>query len=101
MVKLIALYKNPPEPETFDKHYDDVHIPLVRKYPGLRKVEVTRITGAPIGETKFHVMAEMYFDTREALDAALVSPEGKVVARDLMSFAAPLVTVFIGEVRPE
>lgn len=98
MVKLIALYKKPAEPEEFDKHYDEVHIPLVRKYPGLRKIEVTRVTGAPIGEAKFHVMAEMYFDSREALDSALVSQEGKAIARDLLSFAAPLVTVFIGEV---
>jgi uncharacterized protein (TIGR02118 family) len=98
MVKLIALYKRPPEPEEFDKHYDAVHIPLVRKYPGLRKLEVTRITGAPIGETKFHVMSEMYFDSREAMDAALSSQEGKAVARDLLSFAAPLIIVFIGEV---
>ncbi|RPH34444.1 EthD family reductase [bacterium] len=98
MVKLVALYKKPAETEEFDKHYDTVHIPLVRKYPGLRKLEVTRITGAPIGETKFHVMAEMYFDSKGALDAALTSQEGKAIARDLLSFAAPLVTVFIGEV---
>lgn len=98
MVKLVALYKKPADTEEFDKHYDAVHIPLVRKYPGLRKIEVTRVTGAPIGEAKFHVMAEMYFDSREALDSALISQEGKAVARDLLSFAAPLVTVFIGEV---
>jgi uncharacterized protein (TIGR02118 family) len=43
-------------------------------------------------------MAEMYFDSREEMDKALVSQEGKAIARDLLSFAAPLVTVFIGEV---
>ncbi len=99
MVKLIALYKKPADPEEFDKHYDAVHIPLVKKYPGLRKIEVTRVTGAPIGDTKFYAMAEMYFDSREALDSALTSQEGKAVARDIMSFAAPLLTVFIGEVQ--
>jgi uncharacterized protein (TIGR02118 family) len=98
MVKLVALYKKPTEVEDFDKHFDEVHLPLIRKFPGLRRLEVTRITGAPIGETKFHAMAEMYFDTHEAVDAALASQEGKAVARDLLSFAAPLVTVFIGEV---
>jgi uncharacterized protein (TIGR02118 family) len=98
MVKLVALYKKPAEVEDFDKHFNEVHLPLIRKFPGLRRLEVTRITGAPIGETKFHAMAEMYFDTREAVDAALASQEGKAVARDLLSFAAPLVTVFIGEV---
>jgi uncharacterized protein (TIGR02118 family) len=98
MVKLVALYKKPAELEDFDNHYGAVHLPLVRKYPGLRKLEVTRITGAPIGEAKFYMMAEMYFDSRDALDAALASQEGKAVARDILSFAAPLITVFIGEV---
>lgn len=96
MTKLIALYKKPANTEEFDKHYDTVHTPLVRRYPGLRKLEVTRITGAPIGEPKFYLMAEMYFDSTEEMGKALVSPEGKAVARDLMSFAADIVTVFHG-----
>jgi uncharacterized protein (TIGR02118 family) len=97
MIKLIALYRNPSDPAAFDKHYFDVHIPLVRKFPGLRKIEVTRVTGAPIGEAKFHLMAEMYFDSRDAMDAALASSEGKAVTRDIMSFAADVITVFHGE----
>ena len=97
MTKLIALYRKPQNSTEFDKHYIDFHTPLVRKYPGLRKLEITRITGAPIGETKFHLMAEMYFDSKDAMDKALSSPEGKAVARDLMSFAADVVTVFYGE----
>lgn len=98
MIKLVALYRTPDDRAEFDKHYDDVHTPLVRKYPGLRRLEVTRITGAPIGGTKFCRMAEMYFDSKDAMDAALSSPEGKAVARDLMSFAADIVTVFHGEI---
>ncbi len=97
MTKLIALYRNPSDATAFDKHYFEVHIPLVRKFPGLRKVEVTRVTGAPIGEAKFHLMAEMYFDSRDAMDAALGSAEGKAVTRDIMSFAADVITVFHGE----
>ncbi|HUL43513.1 MAG TPA: EthD family reductase [Bacteroidota bacterium] len=99
MVKIIALYRNPSDAETFDKHYFDIHIPLVKKVPGLRKVEVTRITGAPIGESKFHLMAEMYFDSVDAMNAGNASPEGKAVARDVMSFAADVLTLFYGEVQ--
>ena len=43
----------------------------------------------------------MYFDSREAMDEALSSPEGKAVSKDLMSFAAPLVTVFFGDTQEE
>jgi uncharacterized protein (TIGR02118 family) len=97
MIKLIALYRNPSDTTEFDKHYFEVHIPLIRKFPGLRRLEVTRVTGAPIGEAKFHLMAEMYFDTKDAMDAALASAEGKAVTRDIMSFAADVITVFHGE----
>ncbi len=99
MTKLIALYRKPEDTVEFDNHYENVHTPLVKKYPGLRKIEITRITGAPIGETKFYLMAEMYFDNKDAMDAALASPEGKTVTRDLMSFAADIITVFHGEVK--
>lgn len=97
MTKLIALYRKPSNVEEFDKHYNDVHTPLVRQYPGLRKLDITRITGAPIGETKFHLMCVMYFDSKNDMDVALASKEGRAVAKDLMSFAADVVTVFIGE----
>ena len=98
MVKIIALYRKPADVELFDKHYYDIHIPLVKKTPGLRKVELTKITGAPIGESKYHVMAEMHYDSIGAMNTGNASPEGKAAARDLMSFAADLVMVFFGEV---
>ncbi|MER3525296.1 MAG: EthD family reductase [Ignavibacteria bacterium] len=97
MTKLVALYRKPADTTEFDKHYFEVHTPLVQQYPGLRKLEITKVTGAPIGEAKYYLMCVMSFDNKDALDAALVSKEGKAVARDLMSFAADLVTVFIGE----
>ena len=98
MIKLIALYKMPDDKAAFDKHYDEVHTPLVKKMPGLRKLEVARITGAPIGEPKHHLICDMYFDDQDAANAALASPEGKATARDLMSFASTLVTLFFAEV---
>ena len=98
MTKMTALYRKPADVTLFDKHYFDVHIPSIKRMPGLRKLEITKITGAPIGESKFHLMAEMYFDSVEAMNAANASPEGRASAKDLMSFAAEVVTLFYGEV---
>ncbi len=98
MVKLIALYRKPEDSGAFDEHYFNVHTPLVNKLPGLKHLEVCKITGAPIGETKYHLVTEMYFDTKEALDSAMASPEGRSSAKDLMSFASNLVTLFYAEV---
>ena len=98
MVKLIALYKRPENTTAFDEHYFKTHIPLVQKVPGLRKVEVTRVSGAPFGESPYHLMAEMYFDSEDAMNAANASTEGKAMTRDFMSFAAKYATLIIGEV---
>jgi uncharacterized protein (TIGR02118 family) len=38
-----VLYDRPDDPEAFDRHYRDVHIPLARKIPGLRRYTVSRI----------------------------------------------------------
>jgi uncharacterized protein (TIGR02118 family) len=51
MVKLVAMFTRPDDPEAFDRAYFDVHLPLNAKTPGLRRTEVTRVTGAPRGET--------------------------------------------------
>lgn len=98
MVKLIALYKKPADTAAFDNHYREVHTPLAKKMPGLRKLEVMRITGAPGGEAKFYLVAEMYFDNMDALKAALASPEGKAAGKDVMSFAGDLVHMMFAEV---
>ncbi len=98
MVKLIALYKKPADPEVFLKHYNDVHLPLIRKIPGLRNLEVLHVTGAPFGESDFWLMAEMTYDSVDAMNAANGSPEGRAAAKDLMGFARDVVTMFFGEV---
>lgn len=98
MTKLVALYRTPPDPTEFDHHFTDVHLPLVQAFPGLRKMEVTKVTGAPIGAAKFYRMVEMLFDDKDAMDEALASSQGKAVVRDIMLFAADLITVFHGEV---
>lgn len=98
MKKLVALYRTPKDPGEFDKHFSEVHTPLVKMYPGLLKLEVTRITEVPLEGTKYYLMAEMYFDSKESMDKALASKEGKAVSRDLMNFAAADVTIFSGDV---
>ena len=97
MIKLFALYRKPADAGAFDRHFDEIHTPLVRKYPGLRNLEITRITGAPIGEAAYHLLAVMSWDDRASMESALASPEGKAVVRDLLSFAADIVTIFFGE----
>ena len=98
MIKLIALYKVPANIAEFDEQYFNSHMPLAMKMPGLRKVEVSRVTGSPMGQAEYHLMAELYFDNKEALDAAMSSPEGRASAKNLMGFAKEVVYMMFAEV---
>jgi len=101
MVKLVAMFTKPDDPEAFDRAYFDVHLPLNAKTPGLRRTEVTRVTGAPRGETPWYLVTEMYYDDEGAMQAAFASPEAGEAAKNLMSFAKGLVTMYIAEVVDE
>ena len=98
MVKLVALYKKPADVAAFEKHYTEIHTPLAKKMPGLRRMEVCRFTGSPGGDAKFHLMAEIYFDDKAAMLAALASPEGKAAGKDVMSFAGDLIHMMFADV---
>jgi uncharacterized protein (TIGR02118 family) len=97
MVTLYAIFRKPEEPEVFDKHFDESLVPLLKSIPGLQGFQVTKITGAALGESQFHRVAQLSFNNRRAMDEALASKEGKAVVRNIMGFAADLITVFFGE----
>jgi len=98
MVKLIAMFKTPADAEAFDKHYFEVHMPLVAKIPGLIKSEVSKLKALPGTESNFYMMTEMYYENMDAFNAAMGSTEGKASARDLMNFAKDNVEFYLGKV---
>ena len=97
MVRLIALFSLPDDPAAFDAHYRDVHTPIVRRYPGLRDLRLTRPDGVGGRPAPFHLLAEMSFDSRADLDAALASEAGRESGRDLRDFAQAGVSLFIAD----
>ena len=98
MVKFVALYKKPADVEAFEKHYNEIHAPLARKIPGLKRLEVSHMTGSPAGEPKFHMMAELYFDDKDAMFAGMSSDEGKAAAKDVMGFAGDIIHMMFAKV---
>jgi len=96
-VKLVALYKKPDDVEGFLKHYEQVHAPLVRLTPHLESMTVGRVTGSPMGETPFFMIAQMRFPDQAKFDEAMRSAENHAAGKDLMSFARDIVTLMVVE----
>ncbi|MEK4027907.1 MULTISPECIES: EthD family reductase [Bacillaceae] len=99
MAKVVALYKQPKDKETFDEHYFNVHGPITAKIPGLREMKVTKFNKSVMtgGEAEYYLMCEMIYDSMEDLKNGMRSDEGKASGKDLMGFAGDLVTLMIGE----
>ncbi len=95
--KLIAIYSKPEDEAAFLKHYEDVHMPLVRKVPGLQKLVVNRVTGSPMGQSDLFMIAELHFADKAAFDAGMRSEENRAAGKDLMGFAKGIVTVVFAE----
>ncbi len=97
MVRLIALYSQPDDPAAFDAHYRDVHAPIVRSYPNLLSMRLTKADGVGGRPAAYYLMAEMSFATRADLDEALASDPGRESGRDLRNFAQAGVTLFVAD----
>lgn len=94
-VKLVALYCKPDDEDAFLRHYEHVHMPLVRQIPHLERAVVGRVTGSPMGEPPYFLMAEMVFPDQERFDQAMKSAENQAAGKDLMGFARDLVTLMV------
>ncbi len=81
-VRFLAVYDTPADPEAFDRHYDQVHVPLGRRLPRLRRYTIGRNATAVRGEVPYHLIAELEWDSMEDLRAAFASPEGRATALD-------------------
>lgn len=98
MIILNALYKKPDNKEAFHNHYENIHMPLVRKVPGLVKAEAEMVTTTFSGEKDDHYMlARMYYENNDSFKAAMQSKENAATGKDLRNFAQSGVSLFVSK----
>lgn len=88
MARMVVIYRTPKDIEAFDRHYFEVHIPLAKKLPGLRKYEVSYGPVAVLlGPTDVYLVGTLYFDDLDAIKRAFASVEGQAAAADRLLYA--------------
>ena len=88
MAMMLVVYRTPANKEAFDKHYFDVHVPLAKKLPGLKKYEVSKGSIMPIAGAKDpYMVAMLHFETLAAIREAFGSEIGQACATDRKLFA--------------
>jgi uncharacterized protein (TIGR02118 family) len=100
MVRLLVLYGHPQDPAAFDRYYREIHIPLAKRMQGLKKWTIGKVIGAPDGSpSPYYYMADLYADSRQALETILATPEGKAAVEDVPKFARGGVTFLYTEIQ--
>lgn len=86
MYKVIGYWSAPANAEdipAFEEDYLNNHCPLAAKVPGIRRIVLTRTDSAYGGGDAAHYrVAELIFDSKQALETGLASPEYKAVSTD-------------------
>lgn len=100
MHKLIALYHQPADREQFRSHLLNVHLPIVRRFPGLRAMRVGFDLAEADGDPSYFAIVECEFDDRSALQTALASPAGEEAGADVPNYAGAGVTIFTFDSNP-
>jgi uncharacterized protein (TIGR02118 family) len=89
MARMLVVYRTPSDPEAFDRHYFEIHVPLAKKLPGLRRYDVSRgpiVT--PNGQDAAYLIATLSFDGDiAAIHHAFASEAGQECAADRRRFA--------------
>lgn len=86
---MVVIYRRPElTPAEFRQHLLDVHGPIAKSLPGLRKYAQNYVCAdkkrMPPG---WDAIVELYFDSWEAMEAAWASPQGASSDADLPLFA--------------
>lgn len=69
------------------RYWREVHGPIAAKTPGLRKYVQDHAIAAPEGDLQFDGIAELWFDSQAAFEAATASPEWQATIADVPNFA--------------
>jgi uncharacterized protein (TIGR02118 family) len=92
MTKVLLLAKKRPDlsADAFITYWRQVHAPLVRRLPGVRRYVVNAVfPDAGMTTAVCDGIGEIWFDSPTALQEALASNEGRATLADVANFCAP------------
>ncbi len=83
--------------EQFETHWLTVHAELCMKLPGMQRYSVNLVAAGDREKFGYDGFSELWFASKEALDAALQSPEGKTLLADLPNFVEQIQPILVEE----
>lgn len=98
MFKFVTMYRKVDDELALESFFAETHLQLAEQLPGLLKSEVSRVSGKPGGQSRFHLVYELYFATPEDFYRALASEPGRYLMAALTEWAeAKLITWYYAD----
>jgi uncharacterized protein (TIGR02118 family) len=96
MYKVIGILKRPEgmSLEAFHQWWLQEHATLVKKFPGLKKYAINLATSA---DQRYDGVAEVWFESKEALEKVFSTPEGQAARQSATSHSQEIVILFTQE----
>ena len=82
MIKFMVLFRQPDNAERFENIYQDF-LALVERIPHIQRRQVVHVTGSPGGAAEYYRILEIYFDSLEIQNEALMSDAGQEAGAEL------------------
>jgi uncharacterized protein (TIGR02118 family) len=79
--RFLVMYDVPSDVDAFERHYNDIHIPLAKQLPGLLRYTRSHEPSPVVGEPCYLVVMLDWADMA-ALEAAFTSEIGQLTAKD-------------------
>src|SRR5262245_27944339 len=92
LARFIVMYDTPSDVEAFEQHYWNVHIPLAKQLPGLRRYTVSRDARAVLGEP-YYIVGILDWDDMAALEVSVRSEIGMRCGEDVRVNLARYTTI--------
>lgn len=97
--KITVIYDNPTDPEAFEAGYADGQIALIKKLPGLQRVETAKVWPKEDGSpTPAYRVIDMYFPDYDTASAAVTTEEAGVLFPGIFALATGGVKILFTDI---
>lgn len=83
--------------KAFAQHWLNTHAPLVKKIPGVKNYIINIVLSTDGEEPGYQGTAELWFDSIEAMQQAMDTPEGQNAVADTQNFMRTFTSIVIEE----
>lgn len=100
MIKFMILFHQPADINAFEDVYQDF-LALIERMPNIIRRQVVHVTGSPQGTPKYYRMLEIYFESLDKQQEALMSPIGQEAGQELGRLPQGTVDLLFADVYEE